>query len=91
MAMCSTLQQPTWKVSNAAASLLASFKMVGTLQQYMTQDVLCIPAGLKHSRPEWLYFWFYFVVVNSIWIVIPAIVMAKAAWQISVAITVADR
>ena len=53
--------------------------------------MLCNSAGLKHSRPEWLYFWFYFVIVNSIWIVIPAAVIAISAWQISKAIAVADR
>lgn len=35
-------------------------------------------AGLKHSRPEFLYFWGYFVIVNAIWIVIPSIVTIRA-------------
>eukprot|EP00899_Mesostigma_viride_P022943 jgi/Mesvir1/3833/Mv19799-RA.1 len=27
--------------------------------------------GLIHSRPEWLYFHFYFIIMNGIWIVVP--------------------
>lgn len=53
--------------------------------------MLCCDAGMIHSRPEWLYFWFYFVTVNSIWIVIPAIVMFSAVRQISAGIIAADR
>lgn len=53
--------------------------------------LLYCPAGLVHSRPEWLYFWFYFVFVNSIWVVIPAFVIIVAARKISAAIFLADR
>ena len=37
--------------------------------------------GCKDTRPEWRYFWFYFVFVNFIWIVVPSIVIARAASQ----------
>jgi len=40
-------------------------------------------AGLSSSRPEPLYFWFYFVFVNSIWVVIPALVLWRAACQVT--------
>ncbi len=40
-------------------------------------------AGLSSSRPEPLYFWFYFVCVNSIWVVIPALVLWRAACQVT--------
>ncbi len=65
-----------------------SFDIKGDIK---SQCLLCCTAGLVHSRPEWLYFWFYFVFVNSIWVVIPAIVMIVAARKISAAITLADR
>ena len=35
-----------------------------------------------HSRPEFLYFWFYFVIVNGIWIVIPTIVIIRAFFKL---------
>ena len=38
---------------------------------------------MRHSRPEALYFWFYFVFVNSIWVVIPALVLWRAASQVT--------
>lgn len=28
--------------------------------------------GVLHSRPEVLYFWVYFVIMNALWIIIPA-------------------
>ena len=52
----------------------------------LTTDMLCCSAGLIHSRPEFLYFWFYFVFVNAIWILVPGIVIYRAARTIHVAI-----
>lgn len=46
----------------------------------------CYLEGFVHSRPEWLYFWVYFVFVNSLWIVIPGFAMWHAATQINAAI-----
>lgn len=34
-------------------------------------------AGLTTSRPEPLYFWGYFVAMNSIWVVIPTAVILR--------------
>lgn len=42
--------------------------------------------GLVHSRPEFLYFWFYFVVVNAMWILIPSIVIINAAQKVHEAV-----
>mmetsp|Transcript_2939 Transcript_2939/g.8605 ORF Transcript_2939/g.8605 Transcript_2939/m.8605 type:complete len:219 (-) Transcript_2939:2034-2690(-) len=47
--------------------------------------------GLIHSRPEFLYFWFYFVIVNAIWIVIPSYVILRAARSISSAVAFQQR
>lgn len=48
-------------------------------------------AGLVHSRPEFLYFWFYFVIVNSVWIVIPTIMIVNAARAIHEAVDFQQR
>ena len=44
-----------------------------------------------HTRPEDLYFWGYFVIINAFWIVIPAAVIAYAAAQVSAAVDSARR
>ena len=43
--------------------------------------------GCKDTRPEWRYFWFYFVFVNFIWIVVPSIVIARAASRVQQAVS----
>lgn len=40
----------------------------------------------KHSRPEALYFWFYFVVINSVWLVIPGMCLVYAVRKINAAV-----
>ncbi len=49
-------------------------QIYGDVLYYIT----CILEGLKHSRPEPLYFWFYFVVVNALWVIIPSMVVSHA-------------
>jgi len=50
--------------------------------------LLCGHAGLaRHSRPEWLYFWFYFVVVNGVWIVVPLACIVYACRSINQAVS----
>ena len=44
----------------------------------------------RHSRPEPLYFWFYFVVVNGIWIVVPIVCIVAAARRINAAVARAE-
>lgn len=39
---------------------------------YYVTSFLDMRRGVLHSRPEALYFWVYFVIMNSFWIVIPA-------------------
>eukprot|EP00878_Enallax_costatus_P009911 GHUV01010348.1.p1 GENE.GHUV01010348.1~~GHUV01010348.1.p1 ORF type:complete len:179 (+),score=35.54 GHUV01010348.1:157-693(+) len=47
----------------------------------------CAHGGIaRHSRPEWIYFWFYFVIVNGIWIVVPTMCILYAAKNINRAI-----
>ncbi len=50
-----------------------------------------LAAGLVHSRPEFLYFWFYFVIVNAVWILIPSIVIVNAARAIHAAVAAQQR
>ncbi|CAL8461742.1 g1273 [Coccomyxa elongata] len=79
------IKQKSWRYT---LQLLVSFgQLYGDVLYFATTYL----EGLVHSRPEWLYFWFYFFFVNSIWVVIPAIVMIVAARKISAAITLADR
>lgn len=50
----------------------------------------CGLEGAVHTRPEWLYFWFYFIVVNGIWIAIPGSVIAYCVGHITAAQALAD-
>lgn len=46
----------------------------------------CYLEGFVHSRPEPLYFWFYFVIINSIWIVVPFLCIVHAWNRIAAAV-----
>ena len=48
-------------------------------------------AGMIYSRPEALYFWVYFVFVNSIWIVIPSWNIWTVTKQINLGVAATDR
>ena len=56
-----------------------------------SSDLPLLCAGLIHSRPEPLYFWFYFVGVNMIWIVVPLLLIIQAGWHISAALSITNR
>ncbi len=45
-------------------------------------------AGFIHSRPEPLYFWFYFVFINAIWIVVPSLCILHAWGKIHAAVSI---
>ncbi|KAF4301584.1 ebp domain-containing protein [Botryosphaeria dothidea] len=45
---------------------------------YYVTSFLDMRRGVLHSRPEALYFWVYFVIMNSFWIVIPASILYEA-------------
>ena len=51
----------------------------------------CYLEGFVHSRPEALYFWGYFVVLNALWIVIPAAVLLYAATNISAMVAASSK
>jgi cholestenol delta-isomerase len=49
--------------------------------------MLLASAGIsRHTRPEFIYFWFYFVIVNGVWLVVPMACMIHAAKKINRAI-----
>ena len=47
--------------------------------------------GWIHARPEPLYFWFYFVVINGIWVVIPGIIAIASSAKLCHAVAMQDR
>ncbi|USW49492.1 Putative emopamil-binding protein [Septoria linicola] len=44
--------------------------------------------GISYSRPEPFYFWFYFVFMNSLWIVIPGVLIYQACSEAASAIAI---
>eukprot|EP00232_Nephroselmis_pyriformis_P004536 CAMPEP_0182912218 /NCGR_PEP_ID=MMETSP0034_2-20130328/37399_1 /TAXON_ID=156128 /ORGANISM="Nephroselmis pyriformis, Strain CCMP717" /LENGTH=220 /DNA_ID=CAMNT_0025048875 /DNA_START=38 /DNA_END=700 /DNA_ORIENTATION=- len=67
-----------WRLSLALAVSIG--QLYGDVLYYFT----CFIEGLgKHCAPGALYFWFYFVVMNAIWIVVPAIVVYDATCRIN--------
>ncbi|KAL4445423.1 hypothetical protein ABPG77_011248 [Micractinium sp. CCAP 211/92] len=65
--------------------VVSSGQIYGDVLYYGT----CYLEGFIHSRPEALYFWFYFVFVNAIWIVVPFCCVAHAWGKISKAVAAA--
>lgn len=45
---------------------------------YYVTSILDMEKGVLHSRPEALYFWGYFVVMNAFWIVVPAFILHQS-------------
>jgi cholestenol Delta-isomerase len=62
-------------------------QIYGDIMYYGT----CYLEGFQHSRPEPLYFWCYFVLLNAIWIVVPGMVLSYAAGKITAAVGKADK
>jgi cholestenol delta-isomerase len=40
--------------------------------------------GISHSRPEVLYFWVYYFLMNFVWIVVPACKFVIFHWSITI-------
>ncbi|KAF2213078.1 hypothetical protein CERZMDRAFT_96749 [Cercospora zeae-maydis SCOH1-5] len=47
--------------------------------------------GISYSRPEAFYFWFYFIFMNSLWIIIPAALILQSSWTAATAIAAATK
>lgn len=91
---------PIWNLfpghdAGCLCRLALSFGLPTTTGQCSTSILTSPPpacplhAGFIHSRPEALYFWFYFVFVNAIWIVVPFCCVAHAWGKISKAVAAA--
>lgn len=68
MATFGVLQRKAWRWP--LLIILSVCQIYGDVLYYGT----CYLEGFVHSRPETLYFWVYFVILNALWIVIPATV-----------------
>jgi cholestenol Delta-isomerase len=53
-------------------SLVSLGQAYGDVLYYATNTFDIYYRGLSYSRPEFIYFWFYYVIINSFWIVIPS-------------------
>lgn len=53
----------------AIITVVSVCQFYGTVFYFLTS----VLEGLPHTRPEPLYFWFLFTVMNAIWLVLPAI------------------
>ena len=51
----------------------------------------CYLEGFIHSAPGILYFWFYFVAMNAIWVIIPALIIVRTFLLSLEAVKVADK
>lgn len=59
---------------------------VGQIYGDVLYYATCFLEDFIHHRPEPLYFWGYFVVLNGIWIVVPALVLSYSAYHSSAAV-----
>lgn len=84
LAAWAVMTQRPWRW---ALTLIVSLgQLYGDVLYYAT----CYLEGFVHSRPEWLYFWFYFVIINAIWIVIPSSIIFFSFKKISAAVRSAE-
>jgi len=54
-------------------SLVSIGQIYGDVLYYLTNTFDIFYRGVSYSRPEWLYFWFYYVFINAFWIIIPGL------------------
>lgn len=53
--------------------------LFGVLLYYGTCHFEYRLTGVSHSRPEFLYFWVYYVGFNAPWVVVPAVLLVDSA------------
>ncbi|KAJ3193959.1 hypothetical protein HK101_003758 [Irineochytrium annulatum] len=58
--------------------LISTGQLYGDVLYYLTTGM----EGFLHTRPEPMYFWFYFVFMNAFWIVIPVVIMFTSGTEI---------
>ncbi|KAL8359781.1 hypothetical protein RB598_008243 [Gaeumannomyces tritici] len=71
--------------------LLSMAHIYGVALYYGTSTVDLASKGIAHSRPEFLYFWVYYVGMNLPWAVVPAGFIFSSVRKICKALGVAER
>ncbi|KXH69063.1 emopamil binding protein [Colletotrichum salicis] len=56
--------------------------MYGVVLYYSTSLIEFYSNGVSHSRPEFLYFWVYYIGFNAPWVVVPAIILYQTTAHI---------
>ncbi|KAL2878276.1 hypothetical protein SGCOL_006528 [Colletotrichum sp. CLE4] len=51
--------------------------LYGVVLYYSTSLIEFYSNGVSHSRPEFLYFWVYYIGFNAPWVVVPAIILCQ--------------
>jgi cholestenol delta-isomerase len=82
------LSRAPWRLAGIALASLG--QIYGDVLYYGT----CLHGGGEvglrafgaHSRPEPLYFWFYFVSINAVWVVVPGACLLYAVRRINAAV-----
>ncbi|OIW33290.1 EBP-domain-containing protein [Coniochaeta ligniaria NRRL 30616] len=46
--------------------------------------------GISHSRPEFLYYWVYYLGLNAAWVVLPAMYLFNGVWSVNSAMQQLD-
>lgn len=75
------LAKSSWRWS--AVIIVSVGQLYGDILYFAT----CWLEGGIHIRPEPLYFWFYFIFMNAIWIVVPVLCILYAVGKISEAVS----
>lgn len=71
----------------AVITLVSVCQFYGTVLYFLTS----VLEGLPHTRPEPLYFWFMFTVMNAIWLVLPAVCTWDALCKMTCAVHAASK
>lgn len=60
-------------------SIVSLGQLYGDVLYYATYSFDSLVAKLEYCRPEQVYFWAYYVLLNAFWIVIPLILLVQSA------------
>ncbi|KAL8329289.1 hypothetical protein RB597_004836 [Gaeumannomyces tritici] len=80
-----------WTIEAISVLLLSMAHIYGVALYYGTSTVDLASKGIAHSRPEFLYFWVYYVGMNLPWAVVPAGFIFSSVRKICKALDVAER
>ncbi|KAK4631293.1 3-beta-hydroxysteroid-Delta(8),Delta(7)-isomerase [Fulvia fulva] len=71
--------------------LVSMGQFYGDVLYYATSFFDHYTAGISYSRPEAFYFWFYFILMNFFWIIIPGYLMYQGATVAANAIAIVHK